>query len=85
MHPGTVATNIGNQPRPLQAVMGLVAKSPANGAACSLTVALDPSLDGVTGTYFVKSKAADGKLSKPAQDDDLAARLWAVSSELVGL
>jgi hypothetical protein len=67
--------------------MGIVRrimKTPEQGAATSLLVATDPSLDGVSGGYFADSKRADGTLNRAAQDDDFARALWDRSETLVG-
>lgn len=85
LHPGAVRTNLGNPPAPIRALVGLFFQSPEGGARTSLAVATDPAFAEVTGSYFVKGKARDDKLSKAARDDDLAARLWERSEELVGL
>ncbi|TDO56690.1 hypothetical protein EV651_11277 [Kribbella sp. VKM Ac-2571] len=58
-------------------------KSPAEGAATSIHLASAPDLDRTTGRYFAKSKST--RSSKRSYDAMLAARLWAVSADLVGL
>lgn len=58
--------------------------SPVEGAATTLHVATAPEGATTTGTYFARSVPAEHELSRLAQDDDLAARLWAASEELVG-
>jgi NAD(P)-dependent dehydrogenase (short-subunit alcohol dehydrogenase family) len=85
VHPGWVGTSLGNPPKVLVRLTALFAKSPEQGAATSLAAALDPAYADVTGTYFVRSKPADDKLTEQARDDELAARLWDASAELVGL
>jgi NAD(P)-dependent dehydrogenase (short-subunit alcohol dehydrogenase family) len=55
--------------------------SSEKGARTSVYLASSPEVDGVTGGYFVK--CAPASLSKAAQDDDAARRLWKVSEELV--
>ena len=58
-------------------------KSPTRGAATSIYVASAPELQHVTGRFF-----ADGKEKKSAErsyDTAVAARLWRVSADLVGL
>jgi retinol dehydrogenase-13 len=55
--------------------------SPADGAATSLFVACDPSLDGVAGEYFSQCKSVP---LTPVGADALAARrLWEVSEKLI--
>ena len=85
LHPGGVRTNLGNPPKPVIAVVGLFLVSPEKGAATSLYLATDPSVEGTTGAYWAKSRRADGKLSSAARDDDAARRLWAASEELVAV
>ncbi len=57
--------------------------SPRQGAETSVYLATSPEVEGVTGSYFVKSRAA--KSSRTSHDRDLARRLWQVSAELTGL
>ena len=79
--PGVVATQLwrhmkpGSTPAPDRLI------SPAKGALCSLHVALNPSLEKVTGRYFEKQNekpAAPQALNLQDQD-----RLWQVSAELL--
>jgi hypothetical protein len=57
--------------------------SPENGARTLVYAAADPSLEGVTGTFFYKSRKLE---TKPVtHDSEVAARLWRVSAELSGL
>ena len=85
LHPGGVRTNLGNPPKPVLAVVGLVLKSPEEGARTSLACALDPAYAEVSGSYFVRSKPADGRLGAQVRDDALAKELWDRSAELVGI
>ena len=85
LHPGTVATNIGNPPRLLKRITGVFFKSPEQGAATSLYLATSPEVAGVSGGYFADSKPHDDKRSQQARDAALAAALWDRSAELVGL
>ena len=58
-------------------------KSAARGAATSIHVASAPELVGVTGGYFANSRS---RRSAPlSYNQDLAARLWRVSEDLVGV
>ncbi len=87
-HPGLVSTAFGagdpgRAQRLLVPVLRPFMKSPAAGAATSIHLASSPDFDRVTGRYFAKSKPA--KSSKRSYDEATAARLWAVSAELVGL
>jgi NAD(P)-dependent dehydrogenase (short-subunit alcohol dehydrogenase family) len=89
VHPGFVATRFardGDTGALGAVVMPLLrpfALSPAQGAQTTVYVASAPELEGITGGYWVKSAPATP--SAAAQDDDAAARLWAVSEQLVGL
>ena len=55
--------------------------SPLDGAATSLFVACDPSLDGVAGEYFSECKAVP--LPPVGADAEAARRLWEVSEKLI--
>jgi NAD(P)-dependent dehydrogenase (short-subunit alcohol dehydrogenase family) len=85
VHPGAVATNIGAPPKLVAKITKHILKSPEEGARASLQVALDPDLAGTSGSYFNHRGNIDGKRAKRARDVELAARLWAVSAEAVGL
>lgn len=85
LHPGAVRTNIGNPPAFVRAVVGLFFLSPEQGARTSLAAATDPAYASTTGSYFVKAKPADNKLTKGATNDADAGELWALSETLVGL
>jgi len=84
--PGTVATNIWNNPIPwlkflIDPVMRRVAISPEEGAQTSIYLATSPEVEGVTGEYFVRSNP---RRSDPASyDEAIAKRLWDVSLEMV--
>lgn len=84
VHPGSVTTNLGDPPRLFAAVSRRFLRSPAQGAITSVVVATDPSLEGVTGGYFMNAKQADRKLSRQARDDELARALWKRSEQLTG-
>jgi NAD(P)-dependent dehydrogenase (short-subunit alcohol dehydrogenase family) len=85
VHPGSVHTNLGSPPKPIAALTGLFMRNPDEGARTSLAAAIDPAFTSVNGSYFVNSRPADGKLNAQAKDDELAARLWERSEELVGI
>ncbi|WP_020575608.1 SDR family oxidoreductase [Actinopolymorpha alba] len=88
LHPGAVNTNIwSGAPTWAKPVIGLFLRpffiSPERGAEPIVQLASSPDLDSVSGAYFEKGvPVAPAQL---AQDPDLAARLWKVSAELVGL
>lgn len=88
LHPGLVSTSFGGEDpggaqRLLVPVLRPFTKSPERGAATSIHVASDPALERVTGRYFAKSKQR--RSSGRSADQAAAARLRAVSAQLVGL
>ena len=71
-------------------VMGAIVRSwrvfmhsPQKGAETSVYLAASPEVEGLTGRYFVKSRAV--KSSRASRNRHLAGRLWQVSAELTGL
>lgn len=84
VHPGMVASDFMTKP----GIMGKIANafvqlfgiSPEAGARTSVYLASSPEVEGVTGKYFVKSKARTP--SKEAQSDESARRLWELSEKL---
>jgi retinol dehydrogenase 14 len=87
-HPGVVSTSFGAEdPGRLQRLfvpfMRPFMKTPVQGAATSVYLASAPDLEQVTGRYFVNSKPKSS--SRRSYDEAVAARLWAVSADLVGL
>jgi NAD(P)-dependent dehydrogenase (short-subunit alcohol dehydrogenase family) len=88
LHPGVVSTSFGAEdPRRIQQVLipffRPFMKSAAKGAATSIHVASAPDLEQVTGRFFTKSKPK--RSSERSYDNMVAARLWQVSADLVGL
>jgi retinol dehydrogenase 14 len=88
LHPGVVNTSFGAEdPRGIQRLIIPFArpflKTPAQGAATSMHLASAPDLEQVTGGYFANSKPK--RSSKRSYDEAAAARLWQVSTDLVGL
>lgn len=80
LHPGVVATKLllrGVVPRWLARPWTI---SPEEGAKTPLYVASAAGLEGVTGRYFDDCRPKEP--SPDAQDEDVAARLWAASEEL---
>ena len=84
LHPGVVATGIGNK----GGIGGLVWSAikpfmigPEQGAVNSLFVATSPDIEGVSGAYFVKQRPA--KPNPSAEDPAVAAALWAESDRLI--
>jgi NAD(P)-dependent dehydrogenase (short-subunit alcohol dehydrogenase family) len=88
LHPGLVSTSFGAED-PGQAQRLLVPllrpfmMSPARGAADSIRLASAPELDDITGGYFAGGKPK--RSAEASYDEAVAARLWTVSTDLVGL
>jgi retinol dehydrogenase-14 len=88
LHPGVVRTNFGAEDQAgFFAVMGGVVrpflKTPAQGAQTSIYLASSPAVGGVSGQFFANRKPKTA--NRIAYNSDMAARLWQVSSELVGM
>jgi retinol dehydrogenase-14 len=88
LHPGVVRTNFGAEDQAgFFAVIGAVVrpflKTPAQGARTSIYLASSPDMGGVSGQFFADRKPKTA--NRFAYDTELAARLWQVSSELVGM
>jgi len=88
LHPGVVSTSFGAEdPGHVQRMflpfMRPFMKAPAQGAVTSVHVASAPDLQELTGRYFANSKLKQS--SKRSYDQADAARLWQVSTNLVGL
>lgn len=86
LHPGVVRTNFGREDsggwmRVMLPILRPILKSPSRGAATSIYLASSPEVEGVTGRYYANEKPKSS--SKASQDTAIAARLWAVSAELV--
>jgi retinol dehydrogenase-12 len=89
VHPGFVASRFSRDgDTGIMGNVGMVlgrpfAHSPEIGAQTSVYVASSPQLAGVTGQYFAKSALANPAAT--ARDDAVAARLWDISAEMVGV
>lgn len=86
LHPGFVASEFlskGGIWRVLKPVGYLFAVSEQSGAETSVFLASSPSVAGVTGRYFSKSREA--RCTRAAQDDAVAERLWVESARLTSL
>ena len=88
VHPGIVRTEIMRHMGIYQNFLGrltvdtltwLFIKTPIKGAQSVLFAALDPSLDNVTGEYFINNKVAE--VSNEAKNDKVIKWLWAVSEK----
>ncbi|HEY1798626.1 MAG TPA: SDR family NAD(P)-dependent oxidoreductase [Stellaceae bacterium] len=87
LHPGVIATDIGNRAGGLAALGWRIAKpflkSAKQGAATSLFLATVPDPTAFAGAYVVGRKIAG--TDPAARDDRLGERLWTESTRLVGL
>jgi NAD(P)-dependent dehydrogenase (short-subunit alcohol dehydrogenase family) len=86
VHPGVVSTSFGAEdPAPVQRLfiplLRHLMKAPAQGAAIYIHVASTPHLERVTGRYFTQQQPK--KSSQRSYDEDVAARLWQISADLV--
>jgi retinol dehydrogenase-12 len=87
LHPGLVATNIFSHLGLLGKIFGLLSRpllmSAEEGARTSIYLASSPEVADKSGLYFKECTAVAPKAH--ATDREAAARLWDVSSEMVGL
>ncbi|TDB86566.1 SDR family NAD(P)-dependent oxidoreductase, partial [Micromonospora fluostatini] len=85
LHPGLIRTRLGREARGVTKLLVAAAKpfmgTVQTGAATPLYLATAPEAADVTGGYFVRGKQTEP--SSLARDPDAAARLWALSEELV--
>jgi NAD(P)-dependent dehydrogenase (short-subunit alcohol dehydrogenase family) len=86
LHPGFVATGFGHNNGSLvragmNVVQKIAARRPEQGAATSVYLASSPEVDGVSGRYFVDSKAT--RSNEASYDVDAQQRLWALSEQMV--
>ncbi len=84
LHPGVVATRLGNK----GGIGGLVWSAikpfmigPERGAVNSLFVATSPDIEGMSGAFFVRKRPAAP--NPVAEDPAIAARLWSESERLI--
>jgi len=89
LHPGFVATNIGQSGvgRVGRSIVKLIFSSlgisPEEGAKTSIYLASSPDIEGVTGKYFVKSIPV--RSAPISYDESLQRQLWEESAKLVNL
>jgi NAD(P)-dependent dehydrogenase (short-subunit alcohol dehydrogenase family) len=88
VHPGMVRTSFGAEDpggtqRRLDPFIRPFMKSRARGAITSVHVASSPELEHTTGHYFANSRPR--RSSERSYDEAVAARLWQVSADLVGV
>jgi retinol dehydrogenase-12 len=87
LHPGVISSGFGQNNRGLlgfatRHLGKYILTTPEKGAATSIFLCTSPTVAGVTGKYFAKSREA--KPERFALDDAAAARLWQVSEEVTG-
>jgi retinol dehydrogenase 14 len=88
VHPGVTRTDFGAEDQAWYFTKGSSVarrfmKSPAQGADTPIYLASSAEVEGVSGRYFANRKAEDS--NKASYDTEAAARLWRVSTDLVGL
>ncbi len=87
LHPGVIATRIGDRAGGLASLGWRIAKPflkrPSSGAATSLFLATMPDPTRYAGAYVVGTKIAEP--DPAARDDRLGERVWTESARLVGL
>ncbi|KAF3853469.1 hypothetical protein F7725_014157 [Dissostichus mawsoni] len=92
VHPGVVATELGRHTNLHQSQFSttvlspfftLLVKSPELGAQPSIYLAVSEEVEGLTGAYY--DVMTEKEPWPQALDEDVALRLWEVSSRLVGL
>ncbi|RLQ22643.1 SDR family NAD(P)-dependent oxidoreductase [Seongchinamella sediminis] len=81
IHPGLVKTNIARTAplivrRAFDLLGGIIAKTPAQGAATQLYVATSPALDGVSGAYFEDCNPVTVSGPNHLTDAAMARKLW---------
>jgi NAD(P)-dependent dehydrogenase (short-subunit alcohol dehydrogenase family) len=87
VHPGLVKTNIARTaPALLRGAFdlfgGLIAKTPATGAATQVYVATSPALDGVSGAYFEDCNPVIVAGKHHMYDKAMQARLWTTAEQM---
>jgi len=89
LHPGIVATGLGQNNILARALVRLIQSSrgvsTAEGARTSLYLATSRDVENVSGEYFSDSRPAPLLTRPEALDDSVAEQLWRSSEELVGL
>jgi retinol dehydrogenase-14 len=88
VHPGVVRTNFGSEDQAgffliISPLVRPFLKTPAQGASTPIYLASSPDVEGITGQFFANRKPKTA--NRAAGDVDVTARLWRVSTDLVGL
>ena len=86
LHPGFVATGFGHNNGGLMrtgmsVVQKIAARKPEQGAQTSVYLASSPEVEGISGQYFVDSRAT--KSSGVSYDVEAQQRLWELSEQMV--
>lgn len=82
LHPGLAATEIfRDHPPVLRFLFRVIGKSPERAARSSLLLASSPSVEGVTGKFFIGGRPA--ALARHAEDPGLRRELWELSETLI--
>ena len=86
LHPGVIRTNLTRSMNPIAGVAmsigsPLVLKSIPQGAATQCYVAVHPDVAGANGKYFADCN--ESYTSRHGRDDEMAAKLWDVSEQIV--
>lgn len=83
VHPGVIRTNLTRHMDNAEELLGsLTLKTVPQGAATQCLVATHPGVAEVSGAYFADCQVAE-TLHAHAEDDELAAKLWTRSEEIV--
>jgi NAD(P)-dependent dehydrogenase (short-subunit alcohol dehydrogenase family) len=87
IHPGLVKTNIARTAPAFVRVAfdmfgGIIAKTPAQGAATQIYVATHPIVEGVNGAYFEDCNPVTVSGDHHIFDEPMAARLWATAEDM---
>jgi NAD(P)-dependent dehydrogenase (short-subunit alcohol dehydrogenase family) len=90
LHPGLIATGIGQTHALARLVWKLIVKvrggiSVEEGAKTSVYLATASNVEGLSGGYYVKCRLAELQTRAEAVSDAAAERLWKVSEQLVGV
>jgi len=72
-----------NQPLVFRLLLKLIGKTAAKGAETAVFLASDPSVEGITGTYYDKLKPV--RSSPVTYDQSVAQRSWGLTERLAGL
>jgi retinol dehydrogenase-14 len=64
-------------------IVGLVLKTPEQGARTSVYLASSPDVEGVNGKYYVDCR--EHRSSTESYDQDAARNLWEVSAKIAGV